>query len=119
VFDLDRKHSLLNLLQAGGLEQLDQVALPGAGVAAALIEGVVAYARERGAPAVEAYPVDPKGGRVDTSFGFVGFTPRFERLSSRCLVMTDAHTDRRRGWLLPSTSADRDRMVHRRAATMG
>jgi hypothetical protein len=31
VFDLDRKRSLLNLLQAGGLERLDKVALPGAG----------------------------------------------------------------------------------------
>ena len=42
------------------------------GVARALVEGVVDYARERGAPGVEAYPVDPEGGRVNTSFGFVG-----------------------------------------------
>ena len=70
------------------------------GVAQALVEGVVAYARERGAPGVEAYPVDPEGARVNTSFGFAGFTPMFERLGFRRVLMTDAHSDRRPRWLL-------------------
>jgi GNAT superfamily N-acetyltransferase len=70
------------------------------GVAQALVEGVVDYARERGAPGVEAYPVDPDGERVNTSFGFVGFTPMFERLGFRRVLMTDAHSDRRPRWLL-------------------
>jgi GNAT superfamily N-acetyltransferase len=70
------------------------------GVAQALVEGVVAYARDRGAPGVEAYPVDPEGGRVNTSFGFVGFTPMFERLGFRRIVQTDAHSDRRPRWLM-------------------
>ena len=70
------------------------------GVARALVEGVVDYARERGAPGVEAYPVDPEGGRVNTSFGFVGFTPMFERLGFRRELMTDAHSDRRPRWLM-------------------
>lgn len=55
--------------------------------------------RERGAPGVEAYPVDPEGGRVNTSFGFVGFTPMFERLGFRRAAPTDAHSDRRPRWL--------------------
>jgi GNAT superfamily N-acetyltransferase len=65
------------------------------GVAAALLEGVVAYARRSGAPGVEAYPVDPDGGRVDVSFGYVGVTPMFERLGFDRIVETAAHSDRR------------------------
>ena len=45
------------------------------GVAAALLAGVVDYARRSGAPGVEAYPIDPEGGRVDVGFGYVGLTP--------------------------------------------
>jgi GNAT superfamily N-acetyltransferase len=70
------------------------------GVARALVEGVIDYARQRGAPGVEAYPVDPEGGRVNTSFGFVGFTPMFERLGFRRVLVTDAHSDRRPRWLM-------------------
>ena len=69
------------------------------GVAQALVENVVAYARKRGAPGIEAYPVDPEGRRVNTSFGFVGFTPMFDRLGFRRVRMTDAHSDRRPRWL--------------------
>jgi len=70
------------------------------GVAQALVEGVVDHARKRGAPGIEAYPVDPEGGRVNTSFGFVGFTPMFERLGFRRVLVTDAHSDRRPRWLM-------------------
>ena len=65
------------------------------GVAAALLAGVVEYARRAGAPGVEAYPVDPDGGRVNTSFGYVGVTPMFERAGFRRIVETEAHSDRR------------------------
>ena len=65
------------------------------GVAAALLEGVVDYARRSGAPGVEAYPIDPDGGRVDVSFGYVGVTPMFERLGFERIVETAAHSDRR------------------------
>lgn len=70
------------------------------GVAAALLDGVVALARRSGAPGLEAYPVDPEGGRVNASFGFVGFTPMFEERGFRRVVMTDAHSDRRPRWLM-------------------
>jgi GNAT superfamily N-acetyltransferase len=70
------------------------------GVAKALLDGVVALARERGAPGVEAYPVDPAGGRVDVAFGYVGFTPMFERAGFRRVLQTDAHSAGRPRWLM-------------------
>ena len=51
----------------------------GRGVSHALIEGAVAYARERGAPAVEGYPVDNQGARVDQTMAYVGTRAGFER----------------------------------------
>ena len=65
------------------------------GVAAALLEGVVDYARRSGAPGVEAYPIDPDGDRVDVSFGYVGVTPMFERLGFERILDTAAQSDRR------------------------
>ncbi len=65
------------------------------GVAGALLDGVVAYARRAGAPGLEAYPIDPEGSRVDTGFGYVGLTPMFERAGFRRVVETTAHSDRR------------------------
>ncbi|HVL53584.1 MAG TPA: GNAT family N-acetyltransferase [Vitreimonas sp.] len=70
------------------------------GVAAALLDGVIDLARRSGAPGVEAYPVDPEGGRVNTSFGYVGFTPMFERRGFRRVLETDARSDRRPRWLM-------------------
>ncbi|MFI7008634.1 GNAT family N-acetyltransferase [Streptomyces sp. NPDC050145] len=49
------------------------------GVSHALIEGAVAYARERGAPAIEAYPLDNGETRVDTTMAYVGMRRNFER----------------------------------------
>jgi GNAT superfamily N-acetyltransferase len=65
------------------------------GVAAALLAGVVDYARRSGAPGVEAYPIDPEGGRVDVSFGYVGVTPMFEKAGFVRVLETSAHSDRR------------------------
>ena len=65
------------------------------GIAAALLDGVVAFARRSGAPGVEAYPIDPEGGRVDVSFGYVGVTPMFEKAGFVRVVETGAHSDRR------------------------
>jgi len=70
------------------------------GVAAALLDGVVEYARRSGAPGVEAYPIDPEGGRVDVGFGYVGLTPMFEKAGFRRVVETSAHSDRRVRWLM-------------------
>ena len=70
------------------------------GVAAALLDGVVAYARRSGAPGVEAYPIDPEGGRVDVSFGYVGVTPMFEKAGFDRVLPTNAHSDGRIRWLM-------------------
>ena len=48
------------------------------GVAHALLDGAVAYAREQGAPAVEGYPVDNRGEKVDLTMAFVGTRGLFE-----------------------------------------
>jgi GNAT superfamily N-acetyltransferase len=65
------------------------------GVAAALLDGVVDFARRSGAPGVEAYPIDPEGGRVDVGFGYVGVTPMFEKAGFRRVIETSAHSDGR------------------------
>lgn len=59
------------------------------GVTAPLLEGAVAYAAAHGAPAVEAYPVDPPG-RMDTTMAFVGTRSMFERSGFEVVGATDA-----------------------------
>ena len=51
----------------------------GQGVATALLEAAVDYAREHGATLVEAYPVDTGGGRVPAATAFKGTLGMFER----------------------------------------
>ena len=70
------------------------------GVGRALLDGAVAYARSKGAPAVEAYPIDPEGARVSTSFAFVGFTSTFEAAGFRRVLLTDAHSAGLPRWLV-------------------
>jgi GNAT superfamily N-acetyltransferase len=55
-----------------------------------LLEGAVAHARRRGAPAVEAYPVDAEGGRIDTTMAFVGTRAMFERVGFEVVGETGA-----------------------------
>ncbi len=50
------------------------------GVTGALIEGAVDYAKQNGAPAVEGYPVDNQGEKVDQTMAFVGTRSMFERV---------------------------------------
>jgi GNAT superfamily N-acetyltransferase len=50
----------------------------GKGISHALLEGAVAYARSRGAPAVEGYPVDNSGKKVDLTMAYVGTRKLFE-----------------------------------------
>jgi len=59
------------------------------GVTAPLLEGAVAYAASHGAPAVEAYPVDPPG-RMDLTMAFVGTKSMFEKAGFRVIGNTDA-----------------------------
>ncbi|GMA20519.1 GNAT family N-acetyltransferase [Arsenicicoccus piscis] len=59
------------------------------GVTTPLIEGAVAHAKKHGAPAVEAYPVDP-AGRMDTTMAFVGTRSMFEKVGFEVVGTTDA-----------------------------
>jgi len=60
------------------------------GVTSALIDGAVDYARSSGAPAVESYPVDNGGTRVDTTMAFVGTRSMFERAGFAKAADTDS-----------------------------
>lgn len=48
------------------------------GISHALIEGAVDYAKKRGAPAIEAYPVDNRGEKVNLTMAYVGTRRLFE-----------------------------------------
>ena len=50
----------------------------GRGISHALLDGAVAYARAQGAPAIEGYPVDNRGQRVDLTMAYVGTRKLFE-----------------------------------------
>lgn len=51
----------------------------GKGIVHDLLAGAVKLARENGAPAVEGYPVDNGGAKVDTTMAYVGTRSAFER----------------------------------------
>ncbi|NEM04530.1 GNAT family N-acetyltransferase [Geodermatophilus normandii] len=51
----------------------------GQGIAHALVRGAVDYAASNGAPAVEGYPVDNEGRKVDLTMAFVGTRSLFEK----------------------------------------
>ena len=50
----------------------------GEGISHHLLPGAVDYARSKGAPAVEGYPVDNQGAKVDTTMAYVGTRKLFE-----------------------------------------
>src|SRR5918998_1815407 len=49
------------------------------GISHHLLRGAVEFARERGAPAIEGYPVDNRGEKVDLTMAYVGTRGLFER----------------------------------------
>ncbi|CAA9223469.1 MAG: Acetyltransferase, GNAT family [uncultured Blastococcus sp.] len=51
----------------------------GSGISHQLVEGAVAFARAHGAPAVEGYPVDNEGRKVEQTMAYVGTRRLFER----------------------------------------
>lgn len=50
------------------------------GISVKVLEGAVDYARACGAPAVEGYPVDNAGQKVDLTMAYVGTRAVFERV---------------------------------------
>lgn len=62
----------------------------GQGISHVLLAGAVDYAASQGAPAVEGYPVDNRGERVDLTMAFVGTRALFERAGFELAMPTDA-----------------------------
>lgn len=55
----------------------------GEGISHRLLEGAVEFARERGAPAIEGYPVDNRGEKVDLTMAYVGTRRLFQKAGFR------------------------------------
>ena len=70
------------------------------GVARALLQGAIEYARAHGAPALEAYPIDPGGKRIDVTFAYVGTLSMFEQAGFRRVVETAARSAGLPRWLM-------------------
>jgi GNAT superfamily N-acetyltransferase len=51
----------------------------GEGIASALLDAAIAYARGHGATLLEAYPVETDGGRVPAAHAFKGTLGMFDR----------------------------------------
>lgn len=48
------------------------------GISHTLIQGAVEYAKGRRAPAIEAYPIDNRGAKVDLTMAYAGLRKNFE-----------------------------------------
>ena len=62
----------------------------GQGISHTLLEGAVAFARENGAPAIEGYPVDNKGEKVDLTMAYVGTKALFAKAGFHQAAKTDS-----------------------------
>ena len=70
------------------------------GVARALLRGAIECARKYGVPALEAYPVDPGGKRIDTAFAYVGILSMFEQEGFQRVLETSARSAGLPRWLV-------------------
>jgi GNAT superfamily N-acetyltransferase len=62
----------------------------GTGISHHLVEGAVEFARAHGAPAIEGYPVDNDGRKVDLTMAYVGTKGLFERAGFVKVADTDS-----------------------------
>ncbi|HEY3410513.1 MAG TPA: GNAT family N-acetyltransferase [Propionicimonas sp.] len=62
----------------------------GKGISHRLLEGAVAFARDNGAPAIEGYPVDNRGAKVDLTMAYVGTRKLFEKAGFAKVADTDS-----------------------------
>lgn len=60
------------------------------GIMHSLIDGAVAFARDSGAPAIEGYPVDNQGEKVDLTMAYVGTRRLFEQAGFTMAAETDS-----------------------------
>lgn len=70
------------------------------GLARHLVDGAVDYARSQGAPMLEAYPIDPKGERINSAFAYVGTTELFESAGFERVVATSSQSAGMTRWLM-------------------
>ena len=63
------------------------------GISHDLLRGAVEFARSSGAPAVEGYPVDNRGKKVDLTMAYVGTRKLFERAGFVKAADTDSVLD--------------------------
>lgn len=62
----------------------------GRGISHALLADAVDFARSQGAPAIEGYPVDNRGEKVDLTMAYVGTRAMFEKAGFRKAADTDS-----------------------------
>jgi GNAT superfamily N-acetyltransferase len=65
----------------------------GEGITHELLRGAVEFARERGAPSIEGYPVDNRGEKVDLTMAYVGTRALFEKAGFAKAADTDSILD--------------------------
>jgi GNAT superfamily N-acetyltransferase len=63
------------------------------GISHDLLQGAVDFARASGAPAIEGYPVDNRGEKVDLTMAYVGTRALFERAGFTKAADTDSVLD--------------------------
>ena len=62
----------------------------GKGISHALLEGAVAFARDKGAPAIEGYPLDNKGEKIDLTMAYVGTKALFAKAGFTEAAVTES-----------------------------
>lgn len=62
----------------------------GRGISHDVLEGAVGFARDRGAPVIEGYPLDNRGEKVDVTMAYVGTRGLFERAGFEHAADTDS-----------------------------
>lgn len=69
------------------------------GVATALLTGAVAYVREMRVPAIEAYPIDCEGQRVQSAAAHVGTAAMFEAAGFKRVLESQARSANLPRWI--------------------
>jgi GNAT superfamily N-acetyltransferase len=70
------------------------------GVARALLQGAVDCAKMHRVPALEAYPVETKGKRIDSTYAYVGALSMFELAGFKKVMKTAAQSAGLPRWLV-------------------
>ncbi|MDK1360885.1 GNAT family N-acetyltransferase [Arthrobacter sp. zg-Y1219] len=70
------------------------------GISRHLLDGAIEYARSRGAPALEGYPIDPGGRRISAALAYTGTTGLFEAAGFERVLETTSKSGGRTRWLM-------------------